>query len=76
MTLSNVLHAMVKGLTWMDMYVGSAKEMAKFSITVHQKIRLTRRSINVHHETNADQHATFIKALHNPLLLAFRIASE
>ena len=76
MTLSNVLHAMVKGLTWMDLYVGSAKDMAKLSMTARQKIRLTRRSINVHYETNAEQHPTFIKALHNPLLLAFRIAYE
>jgi hypothetical protein len=56
MTLSNVLHAMGKGLTWMDLYVGSAEEMAKLSITVHQMIRLTRRSINLHAEINAEQH--------------------
>jgi hypothetical protein len=37
MTLSNVQYAMVKGLTWMDLYVGSAKEMAKILISVHQK---------------------------------------
>ena len=29
MTLPYVLHAMVKELTWMDLYVGSAEEMAK-----------------------------------------------
>ena len=39
MTLSNVQYAMVKGLTWMDLYVGSAKEMAKILISVHQKIK-------------------------------------
>jgi hypothetical protein len=43
MSLSNVLHAMVKELTWMDLYVGSAEEMAKLPMTVHQKIRLTQR---------------------------------
>lgn len=37
MTLSNVQYVMVKGLTWMDLYVGSAKEMAKILISVHQK---------------------------------------
>jgi hypothetical protein len=51
MTLRYVLHAMVKELTWMDLYVGSAEEMAKLPMTVHQKIRLTRRSISLHAKT-------------------------
>jgi hypothetical protein len=75
-TLPYVLHAMVKELTWMDLYVGSAEEMAKLPMTVHQKIRLTRRSTSLHAKTNADQHPAAIIALHNPLLLVFRIDSN
>ena len=75
-TLPYVLHAMVKELTWMDLYVGSAKEMAKLPMTVHQKIRLTRRSIILHAETNTDQHPAAIIALYNPLSLVFRIDSN
>jgi hypothetical protein len=51
MTLYNVQRAMVKGSTWMDLYVGSAEERAKLSIPVNQKTRLTRTSINLHAET-------------------------
>lgn len=51
MTLSNVQYAMVKGLTWMDLYVGSAKERAKLLTSVHQKTQLTLTSKNLHSET-------------------------
>ena len=51
MTLSNVQYAMVKALTWMDLYVGSAKERAKILISVHQKTQLTLTSINLHAKT-------------------------
>jgi hypothetical protein len=60
----------------MDLYVGSAEEMVKLPVTVYQKIRLTQRLINLHGKTNADQHPAAIIALHNPLLLVFRIDSN
>jgi hypothetical protein len=37
--LFNVPLAMVKGLTWMDLYVGDAKAKVKLPIVVHQKTR-------------------------------------
>ena len=51
MALSNAPYAKVKGLTWMDLYVGSAKEMAKLLMSVHQKTQLTLTAINLHSET-------------------------
>jgi hypothetical protein len=35
----------------MDSYVGSAKEMAKLLMTVHQTTKLTLTSINLHSKT-------------------------
>ena len=75
MSLSNVLYAMVKELTWMDLYVGSAEEMAKLPMTVHQKIRLTQRSINLQAKCRSTT-CSYRIALHNPLLLVFRIDSN
>jgi hypothetical protein len=51
MALSIVQYAVVKGLTWMDLYVGSAREMAKLLMAVHQKTQLTLTSINLHAKT-------------------------